>query len=152
MNRLQRTLRFLAPQRIRLCGWATVRVIRLHRRLRTENLPTLLEPIETRKHSGSPRHRAVALRQAEDLWRFLNVLLIQGLRRKDVCLVRSLILFEFLQNAGIPATIHFGVQAGAPDLTGHCWISLDGRPFLEGTDPDSTFQEMFAYPPQPDES
>lgn len=152
MNRLQRYVRFLAPKRLRWCGWATARVIRLHRCLKTENLPTILKRLDQGRPGILSHNRHAVREQAEDLWKFLNVLLIPGLHRKDVCLVRSLVLFEFLRSTGVPVGIHFGVQTGEPALTGHCWITLDNRPLLEGTNPESTFQEMFSYPPEPDRS
>jgi hypothetical protein len=63
------------------------------------------------------------------------------------CLTRGVTLFWFLRRAGLDVELRFGLDTGdieAPD--GHCWIALDGEPFLEKTDPRPRFVELYRLP------
>lgn len=69
--------------------------------------------------------------------------------RSRPCLYRSLLLYKFLREAGLPVRIHFGVnrrEAGG-GLVGHSWLTLDGRPFLEREELQGRFATVFSYPP-----
>lgn len=170
MSDLERLRYFLTPERFGLCAWAAARLLWLHRRLRSSDagarrgsgpgdpvsrlrrrvrsrgLLRLLSELETGAGKPSPGGHRQALERAEDLWRFLNFVLIRVLHRRDVCLLRGLVLVEFLRGRGLPASIHCGVQNNAGRLSGHCWISLAGRPLFETRDPAATFQMMLSHP------
>lgn len=98
--------------------------------LRAWSLPTLLRVLGGRR--GGQREpdrrqwqRIIRLgRRATGLYARLG---------RHICLMRSLVLFHFLQRAGLDVHIHFGLINNDPKL-GHCWVSLEGEPFLENLD------------------
>lgn len=63
------------------------------------------------------------------------------------CLTRGLTLFWFLRRAGLDVELRFGLDPGGAQPTdGHCWLTLDGEPFLEKRDPRSRFTETYRLP------
>lgn len=69
-------------------------------------------------------------------------------QRYGICLLRSLILFKFLRLQGWPVEIHFGVRKtdeGEPDITGHSWLVLDGKSYLENEHQRDTFTTTYSY-------
>jgi len=64
------------------------------------------------------------------------------------CLTRGVTLFWFLRRAGLDVELRFGIDpAGVAD--GHCWLTLDGEPFLERRDPRPHFTETYRLPLPP---
>lgn len=78
------------------------------------------------------------------------------------CMLRSLILFKYLRRQGWPVEIHFGirkinqtdVQTGTEtaaakgdqiDITGHSWLVLNGKTFLEA-EPVNEYATTYTYP------
>ncbi len=54
------------------------------------------------------------------------------------CLTRGVTLYRYLRRAGLDVELRFGLdpRAGAhADADAHCWLALDGEPFLEREDP-----------------
>lgn len=63
------------------------------------------------------------------------------------CLTRGVTLFWFLRRAGLDVELTFGIDPGQEsDTDGHCWLSLNGEPFLEKTDPRVRFAEVYRLP------
>ena len=63
------------------------------------------------------------------------------------CLTRGITLFWFLRRAGLDVELRFGLDPRDADATeGHCWLSLDGEPFLERRDPRPRFAELYRLP------
>jgi hypothetical protein len=65
------------------------------------------------------------------------------------CLTRGLTLFWFLRRAGLDVELRFGLDPtndhdGLTD--GHCWLTLNGEPFLEKRDPRPRFAEVYRLP------
>lgn len=58
------------------------------------------------------------------------------------CLTRGITLYYALRRDGVDVALAFGVgtDQGAP--AGHCWLDLEGRPFLERVDPLDKFTEV----------
>jgi hypothetical protein len=55
-----------------------------------------------------------------------------GLRSRNTCYLRSLLLFRFVNPQNGDLCLHFGVDEQTPTETrqhGHAWISLDGIPW-----------------------
>jgi hypothetical protein len=43
--------------------------------------------------------------------------------------------------------LRFGIDPANEDAAdGHCWLSLDGEPFLEKSDPRPRFAELYRLP------
>jgi hypothetical protein len=60
------------------------------------------------------------------------------------CLTRGVTLYWFLRRAGLDVQLRFGLDpTGAAD--GHCWLTLDGEPYLERNDP-GRFVETYRLP------
>jgi hypothetical protein len=63
------------------------------------------------------------------------------------CLTRGVTLYWFLRRAGLDVELTFGVDARPEVATdGHCWLMLNGEPFLEKADPRSRFAELYRLP------
>jgi hypothetical protein len=63
------------------------------------------------------------------------------------CLTRGVTLFWFLRRAGLNVELRFGLDpAGGDDTDGHCWLTLQGQPFLEKQDPRPRFAEIYRLP------
>ena len=63
------------------------------------------------------------------------------------CLTRGVTLFWFLRRAGLDVELRFGLDPREEHGTdGHCWLSLDGEPFLERRDPRPRFAELYRLP------
>ena len=71
-----------------------------------------------------------------------------GVFRADVvhrsCWKRAAVLRRYLLLNGIETAVVFGVRKGEEKLAGHAWLERDGRPFLEGAEPD--YVVTFRYP------
>lgn len=63
------------------------------------------------------------------------------------CLTRGITLFWFLRRRGIDVELRFGLDTSDLAATdGHCWLALDGEPFLEPVDPRPRFAETYRLP------
>jgi hypothetical protein len=63
------------------------------------------------------------------------------------CLTRGITLFWFLRRAGLDVELRFGLDPGGDEpADGHCWLALDGEPFLERRDYRSRFTELYRMP------
>jgi hypothetical protein len=66
---------------------------------------------------------------------------------KAGCLTRGVTLFWFVRRAGLDVELHFGLDPSGQDQTdGHCWLTLDGEPFLEKQDPRPRFADLYRWP------
>ncbi len=67
------------------------------------------------------------------------------------CLREGLLAFRFLRLAGIPATLHFGVDrhsVNAAKLKAHCWVSIGDDIVINPPDPDMVC--IYSYDGRPD--
>jgi hypothetical protein len=64
------------------------------------------------------------------------------------CLTRGLTLYWFLRRAGLDVELRFGLdpEDGGELTDGHCWLTLDGEPYLEPRDPRLRFTELYRLP------
>jgi hypothetical protein len=66
---------------------------------------------------------------------------------KGGCLTRGVTLFWFARRAGLDVELRFGLDpSGHDDTDGHCWLTLEGEPFLEKQDPRPRFAETYRWP------
>ncbi len=56
-----------------------------------------------------------------------------------VCLCRSVVLFALLREAGRGPKLNIGVHSSINESSGHAWISIDGKPFLDKHDQHVSF-------------
>jgi hypothetical protein len=65
---------------------------------------------------------------------------------RPTCLLRSLVLYRFLRESDVGVRLHLGVCSEGGSLTGHAWLTLDGKAWLEAADPAERFVEVLCYP------
>ena len=65
------------------------------------------------------------------------------------CLTRGVTLYWLLRRAGVPVELCFGVGRPGEELAGHCWLTRDGRPYLEPADAPAYFDALYRIPPPP---
>jgi hypothetical protein len=106
-------------------------------RLRPSRLVRVLT-LATRRSARDVRANAVT-----NVERALGIV---GRVRPQSCLTRGITRFVLLRRAGIPVELVFGVCASAGNEGGHCWLEVDGEPYLETTDPREAFPEVFRVP------
>ncbi len=67
-----------------------------------------------------------------------------------LCLRRSLVRYHFLRRTGLPLVLNFGARftGGVADreITGHAWVTLDGKPYFEDGENYRGFTVMLKYP------
>lgn len=90
--------------------------------------------------------------QTEKVTRNLADLAVLLHRRSPLglCLRRSLTRYYFLRREGLPVQVHFGARFvdGKPDreITGHAWLTLDGKPYYEPGKNWRGFTVMLSFP------
>jgi Transglutaminase-like superfamily len=96
----------------------------------------------------SPRRMPPAPEEVEQLERMIALApRIAGPLVRPGCLTRGVTLFWFLRRAGLDVELRFGLDPRDGSSTdGHCWLSLDGEPFLEKRDPRARFAELYRLP------
>jgi hypothetical protein len=62
------------------------------------------------------------------------------------CLVRGLTLYGLLRRAGVEVSLCFGIAPWKQGFTGHCWLTLEGRPFLEPEGAGLEFSPVLQFP------
>lgn len=65
--------------------------------------------------------------------------LLEKIRIKPSCLVRSLTLAQVLREEGHDAHLVFGVRSDNGDMEGHCWVAVEERPVTEAP---SSYREL----------
>ena len=63
------------------------------------------------------------------------------------CLTRGVTLYWLLRRAGVPVELCFGVGRPGAELAGHCWLTRNGRPYLEPADAPACFDALYRIPP-----
>lgn len=107
-------------------------------RLRLSRQEAILEPVRT--PTPDPEREA---------WLAANVDRILAAGRPVVrpgCLTRGLTLYYFLRRAGAGVRLAYGVGTVDGQTEGHCWLVMDGQPYLESKDPRKHFVETYSVP------
>ncbi len=151
--RLLRTInRLKDPRDLWLFLQILTMLILLPRLIRRKDLPDLMQELDPGVAKREPD-----LRQMEKTAGFIDSLLRYRIfQRYGKCLLRSLVLFRFLRRQGWPVEVHFGVRKvsdgeaqnevsqSSAGITGHSWLMLDQKPFLE--DNHSDYSLTYFYP------
>ena len=135
-------------------------LLHLPRRIRRSSLPDLLAEIDP----GVGQAHADQVRLQKTVGFVDSLLKYRLFQRYGKCLLRSLVLFRFLRLQGWPVEIKFGIRriAGTKpdvrgddeanwredslDITGHSWLVLDGKPFLETEAQEDIFTPTYSFP------
>ena len=67
----------------------------------------------------------------------------------SVCLTRGLTLFWFLRGLGQDVALVFGAGQLRGNFGAHCWLELEGEPYLEKVDPREFFVEIYRFEKAP---
>jgi hypothetical protein len=65
------------------------------------------------------------------------------------CLCRSLVLYSFAIQFGLPVRLLCGVRRRLRNLEGHAWLTLEDKPFLENGHPEDDYVVTFSFPVAP---
>jgi hypothetical protein len=108
-------------------------------RLRLDRLERILEPDVARTPSNPSAVEKVRS-YTDYILRVFQPLL------PSRCLTRGMTLYYFLRREGLDVGLCYGVGEPLGSFAGHCWVELEGEPFLELRDPRSTFTETYRIP------
>jgi hypothetical protein len=61
-----------------------------------------------------------------------RIYLARPFLRRDNCLERSLITYRFLAREGMESRLVLGAQKSDGRIRGHAWVTVDGRPVIDG--------------------
>jgi transglutaminase superfamily protein len=63
------------------------------------------------------------------------------------CLTRGLTLYYVLRRAGVDVALEFGMGtvSRGDGFDGHCWLVLEGKPYLEPRDPHCEYATMYTF-------
>jgi hypothetical protein len=119
--------------------------------LRVFKLPRLGDWLEPGDPLALPDDPQAAERLAGRIVRRVDLLIRLGwpvVRRG--CLVRGITRYRFLREAGIGASLCFGMgrPEGEDGYSGHCWVELDGRALAEKREPRPIYTETYRISPQ----
>ena len=112
--------------------------------LRIQTIPSLLKRL-----AGSEAHlKKTQLELGEVIWIVTRVCNLRVFRSRvfpKLCLRQSLTLYRALANMGYPVGIHFGVRKDENNLTGHSWVTMEGRPVADTTS-SAIFKVVYSHP------
>lgn len=114
-------------------------------KIRRQSLPELLEGIDL----GVAGKRDSQAKLDKTVGFIDSLLKYRVFLKYGTCLLRSLVLFRFLRLQGWPVEISFGVKKtdeDQADISGHSWLMLDGRPFLEAEQQKGAYATTYRYP------
>lgn len=108
--------------------------------LRGMKLPRLLKMLASRNTTT-----VVDTAQIDKTVRFTSfVLSRRRLGNKSWCLKRSLLLYHFLGQAGLPVEINFGIQKTNDSLEGHAWLTRGGEVYLDSEERTSDYEVIYS--------
>ena len=137
---LARAARSEGPQSVPVLTVGLVLASPLLARLRPRRLSRVLSLVAARAGRLPRRDTRVAVARVD------RALAIAARVRPQTCLTRGISRFVVLRRAGLPVELVFGLGPQDGDYAGHCWLELDGAPYLEQEDPRATFPEVLRVP------
>jgi hypothetical protein len=115
-------------------------------RIRFMPLPLLLQRLTRRPKRRRPAGPSLNVDQVARL--VTGICQLRPFRSQlfpRACVRQSLLLYRALTGLGYPAVIHFGVKRAGDRITGHSWVTLDGRIVADRPSVGS-FQRLYSYP------
>ncbi len=145
MGSLKSILQLSNPRRLRLFLEILVSIPLIQVLLISTKLPGLLSRLDRPSRERRP-FETTDLEEAKLGWKYANFFIVNCLKAKRPCLLRSLILFNLFRKRGLDSEIHFGIKRETAPLEGHSWISFNGGGYLDQTDPELTYIRVYSYP------
>lgn len=126
------------PASVRFGARAVALRLRLAAMVRDRSMPDLLRALTPTSSGVTPLPSlGRALSASEALFARVPV-------APDTCLYRALARYAILRGGGHPARFVMGVLPGQPDIMGHAWVEIEGRPYREVVDP--ALVVTYSYP------
>ena len=108
-------------------------------RLNLSRLQWVLEPGELPAPIDPARVKKIT--------RYVNLVMNAGMPFvRPGCLTRGVTLYYFLKRSGVDLSLSFGLGKVDGQYAGHCWLTMDGMPYLERCDPRPFFTEILSIP------
>jgi len=109
---------------------------------RRHGLEELIQKLTPRRDNGNVDRRKIIV--YTNWWLNRKVAMFQ-----PTCFNRSLILYKFLRENGLPARIHYGIRkTSEKGNEGHSWISVDDVPLPPDGEAAHEYRQTFVYPPE----
>jgi hypothetical protein len=105
-------------------------------RLRKRENPMSIKLPPVAARCPLPYHKIISL----ESW-LMEIIRLVILRRRHLCFYRSFTMASVLRELGVPVALNIGLRQifNGGQVTGHCWLSLNGKPFQEGKDPQAVY-------------
>ncbi len=145
MRSLKSIFQLSDPKRLRLFLEILVSIPLIQVLLISKKMPGLLSRLDHPSKERRP-FETPDLEEAKLSWKYSNFFIINCLRAKRPCLLRSLILFNLFRKRGLDSKIHFGIKREMIPLEGHSWISFNGGRYLDPSDPELIYIRVYSYP------
>jgi Transglutaminase-like superfamily len=121
---------------IRMVAWSAV-------------LPALkhLLPMHVLTRLMWPRRRAAKRSDRASTVTFLarRIYRARPFLRRDNCLERSLLTYRFLAREGVQPRLVLGAQKSDGEIRGHAWVTIDGRPIMDGHEALEQFTQLVEF-------
>jgi hypothetical protein len=121
---------------IRMVAWSAV-------------LPALkhLVPLHVLTRLMWPRKRAATRSGRASTVTFLarRIYRMRPFLRRDNCLERSLLTYRFLAREGGQPRLVLGAQKSNGAIRGHAWVTIDGRPIMDGHEALEQFTQLVEF-------
>ena len=112
--------------------------------LRIHGVPILLKRL-----AADAKQKRRTILELESVAGIVTRICNLGLFRSSIfpkrCLRQSLALYRALANMGYPVGIHFGVRKDENNLTGHSWVTMEGKPVADTTS-SAIFKVVYSHP------
>jgi len=123
---------------VRMVGWRLALPV-LKRRMTLPRLVSLMWQGEQAR-APSPERQARVAELTTSVFRS------DHRDRPGNCLDRSLVLYRYLSAAGADPKLMVGMRRGEQDaLRGHAWVTVDGEPVEESTEPLEEFARLASF-------
>ena len=121
---------------IRMVAWSAV-------------LPALkhLVPLHVLTRMMWPRRRSATRSDRASTVTFLarRIYRVRPFLRRDNCLERSLLTYRFLAREGGQPRLVLGAQKSDGAIRGHAWVTIDGRPIMDGHEALEQFTQLVEF-------
>jgi hypothetical protein len=105
------------------------RIIYFRRLVNKVGFNHLLSGFEGNNFTGSADEKFII--KLDKFYKASSFFLIKIFKDSNVCMIRSLILYQLCSRNNIKASLITGVDKRKGMLVGHSWLEINGKPFNE---------------------
>lgn len=106
-------------------------LLQLELAIRRRPLPEIVADIRRETNGRPTPDRAAETLMMDKIWRGCGFWLRWLFLGNRPCLRRSLLMFRWRLQHGLPVKLLVGVDRRQGELMGHAWLEIDGAPFRE---------------------